>query len=345
MKMSKLLLLIFVLSLCVPTYAQRKGISNAVKAALGKRPPLTGIAPTIRVGVPRVPPTIVGAALPTQTIPNVTLNMAEVRAVIARETLPQATLNVPTGVSSIPGIKPVGYYYPTWRQELGQSFSKEALDAIENAFVTTDEWFFGPNEKIELAPNEWDYVTPEPTEWDYKARFLKILSDSEVNFTAREIKILTKETRGFYHFFTLRNTMIFISVMRHRPWMGMPIGKKNSMLPQLQEMANAGADQAAELARELELGREIELAANWPKGSLVYEDLSTLLSLNKRQRRTPQEWLDVIEPWVIEHQRWPSSLIQEEKPLFVGAYNVMKNNPNDPASIRLRELKEQFKQM
>lgn len=343
MKISKLLLLIFVLSLCVPTYAQKKGISKVVKAALGKKSPRTEMTPAIRTGVSRVPLTIVGSALPTQTILTATLNTVAERAAITQAILPHAALRAPTKVLSIPDIKPVGYYYPTWRQELGKSFSKEALNAIENAFVTTDEWFFGPNEKIELAPNEWDYVTPEPTEWDYKARFLKILSDSEVNFTAREIKILTKETRGFYHFFTLRNTMNFIAVMGHRPWMGMPIGGKNPMLPRLQEMANAGDDQAAELIRELELGREIELSANWPKGSLVYEDLSTLLSLNKRQRRLPQEWLDVIEPWVIEHKRWPSSSIQEEKPLFVGAYNVMKNNPNDPASVRLRELKEQFK--
>ena len=54
-------------------------------------------------------------------------------------------------------------------------------------------------------------------------------------------------------------------------------------------------------------------------------------------------WLEVIEPWVLEHQRWPSSTAEEEKQMYGGAQYVMKYNPEDPASIRLQELKEQYK--
>ncbi len=56
--------------------------------------------------------------------------------------------------------------------------------------------------------------------------------------------------------------------------------------------------------------------------------------------KTPQEWLAIIEPWVIEHKRWPLGNVEEEKEMYIGAQNTMRNNPDDPASVRLKELKD-----
>ena len=58
--------------------------------------------------------------------------------------------------------------------------------------------------------------------------------------------------------------------------------------------------------------------------------------------KTPQEWLEIVEPWIIGHHRWPSKHIKEEKQMYTGAYKAMKNHPDDPASKRLRELKEKY---
>ena len=58
--------------------------------------------------------------------------------------------------------------------------------------------------------------------------------------------------------------------------------------------------------------------------------------------KTPQEWLEIVEPWVIEHGRWPSQMIKEEKAMCNGADGAMRRKPNDPASIRLKELKEKY---
>lgn len=60
-------------------------------------------------------------------------------------------------------------------------------------------------------------------------------------------------------------------------------------------------------------------------------------------RRLPQEWLRIIEPWVIKNKRWPSSNIEGEKALYYGASGVIRNHPKDPASIRLQELRKQWK--
>lgn len=341
MKISKLLLLIFVLSLCVPTHAQKKSIAKGVKAALGKKTSLTGMAPAIQAGVLRVPPTIVGSALPAQTLPNAALNTAVERTVIAKATVPQATLKVPT-VPSIPEIKPVGHYYPTWRQDLSKFFSKEELNAIENAFEATDEYW------VAVQDEEATLDVREPDEWDYETRFLTTLKDSGVNLTKQQIRRLLKGGPGvgFSHYFTLRNTMTFVTITGHLPWLGMNVGPNNPLLTELQQ---AGDNQADELARELGLAREIEVSARWSDDVLIYQDLNGLLASQSRLNETvtkgpavkvtsksPKEWLNTIEPYVLTRGKWPFLSVEEEKQLI----SDIETSPNDPASIKLKELKE-----
>ncbi len=58
--------------------------------------------------------------------------------------------------------------------------------------------------------------------------------------------------------------------------------------------------------------------------------------------KTPREWLAIIEPWVLEHKRWPSRATSEERPIYAGAIDVMRRHPDDPVSKRLTELREQY---
>jgi len=86
--------------------------------------------------------------------------------------------------------------------------------------------------------------------------------------------------------------------------------------------------------------------------NVVYYSPKTSLSERLRElreqydvkiRKTPQKWLNRVEPWVKEHGRWPSARVAEEKPLYRGAYNVIYFYPDDPASVRLKELQAQYK--
>lgn len=58
--------------------------------------------------------------------------------------------------------------------------------------------------------------------------------------------------------------------------------------------------------------------------------------------KTPQEWLEIIEPWVWEHKRWPSVVIEGEKSMYYGAKVAIRNHPKDPASVRLKKLKAKY---
>ena len=76
--------------------------------------------------------------------------------------------------------------------------------------------------------------------------------------------------------------------------------------------------------------------------SVRLKELKDKYGNNYAADKTPQEWLDIIEPWVLEHKRWPSQYNEEEKAMYKGAGAVMRNNPDDPASVRLKELKEKY---
>ncbi len=59
--------IVFIGASVVPACAQKKGIIKGAKAALGKKPPLTGTAPVVKPVTPRVPPTLQGAQVPNFT--------------------------------------------------------------------------------------------------------------------------------------------------------------------------------------------------------------------------------------------------------------------------------------
>ncbi len=76
--------------------------------------------------------------------------------------------------------------------------------------------------------------------------------------------------------------------------------------------------------------------------SIRIKELKEKYGKHLEARRTPQKWLEIIEPWVIEHKRWPSVYADEEKQMYRGARKAIENHPNDPASVRMRELKEKY---
>lgn len=60
--------IVFIGASVVPACAQKKSIVKGAKAALGKKPPMTGTAPiVVKPVTPRVPPTLQGATVPTRT--------------------------------------------------------------------------------------------------------------------------------------------------------------------------------------------------------------------------------------------------------------------------------------
>ena len=60
--------------------------------------------------------------------------------------------------------------------------------------------------------------------------------------------------------------------------------------------------------------------------------------------RTPDEWLDIIEPWVLKNKRWPSANVEAEEEMYQGASRAIYSHPKDPASLQLKELKEKIEE-
>ena len=99
-----------------------------------------------------------------------------------KELLPTSTVSHDNG-TNLTGTQVLATYFPTWRQELGEMFNKEQLDAVEKAFAATDDFIFVRRADGELTVRNKD-------EWDYEARFLTILKSSGVSFTDKQIKQL-----------------------------------------------------------------------------------------------------------------------------------------------------------
>jgi len=237
-------------------------------------------------------------------------------------------------------LKPVEAYYPSWRQDLFM-FNDKQLDAVEQAFAQTDEWIFETDEDGMLNVHN-------PDEWDYEARFLTILQNSGVSFTDKQIKQLIGGSgiKGFTfaHYFTFKNTLAYVLAKGNLPRKSIMEGGKRLTMAELNKRAEAGDSQAAELAREYALGLKIN-SKGWLNDP-VHGDMQALITneayLNKAVKKTPDEWLELIEAFVREHNRWPSDSIEEEKQLYNGADGAMRRNPNHPASVRMQKLKEKY---
>ncbi len=340
-----------------PLFAQKqfKYLPKALKAAPKTKIPYAvnpQLPPAVRAqfAMPLVRPNIlphVERAVAAQAIPPVqaqspvtsatgTSNDSRVPAVPT----PPTTAVEDTG-TNLTGTQALAQYYPTWRQELGGMFSKEQLDAVEKAFAETDEWMFVRGEDGELKARNKD-------EWDYEARFLTLLQNSGVSFTDKQIKQLIggKGTKGFTfgHYFTFKKTLAYVLDKGSLPRTDIKEGGKKITIAELNKRAEAGDSQAAELAREVALGKKIA-SKRWGNDP-VHGDMQTLITneayLNQAVKKTPDEWLELIEAFVREHNRFPSQTTEEERQLYSGAKSAMRNNPNHPASIRMRELNEQY---
>lgn len=103
----------------------------------------------------------------------------------------------------------------------------------------------------------------------------------------------------------------------------------------------------AEDETESSLRHAFDRASDKAKAQGLADPISKeLLALKDRwirEIKTPQEWLNIMEKWVTQHGRWPSYHIEEERQVYQGSYKAMWNNPNDPASIKLKELHEKYK--
>lgn len=140
--------------------------------------------------------------------------------------------------------------------------------------------------------------------------------------------------------------MAFTLAKGHYPRKDIWDGGERLSMYELQERAKTGDMQTAELIRELEIGKRVNNAPLRWSDEPIYQDLKAFLSneqyLNQAKPKTPQEWLAVIEPWVIEHGRFPSDVIKEETQMYHGAFWAIRYNPQNPASIRLKELQKKY---
>ena len=150
--------LVFVGAAVVPACAQKKGLTNLPKAVLGKKPPLTGISPVVRVPVtPRVPPTLQGVAtIPTRVVPNAALN-ANVERQLIQATTPSLVLTPALSVVSTPEsvhvLPDIGTPYLNISLEQIRDFLEEhdrfdrgttTLERLISTFKRTDKIFFKP---------------------------------------------------------------------------------------------------------------------------------------------------------------------------------------------------------
>ena len=258
--------------------------------------------------------------------------------------------------TNLTGVQVLQTYFPTWRQELGGMFSKEQLDAVEKAFAATDDFIFVRGEDGELKVRNKD-------EWDYQARFLTFLKDSGMGFTELQIKQLlgTRGIRGF----TLSGPLKTATLQGYMTAYGkIPqdrIIENNRLVP--------AAKYTPEQQRETELGqyyRHVISANHCPSSSVPLVPYVQALAAKYRAKavpKTPQQYLEEMEAFVARYNRIPRTEIfregkkiqpadftpqeKAEYQLAHGVNGILNRSQNapTPVSIRLAQIKEQYRQV
>ena len=214
-----ILAVLFISVSIIPVHAQgwKKGIQNLPKA-LGKKPPLTGTAPVVRLPVtPRVPPTLPNAVVSTPRVAPVT---AAVEQKVAQATVQaQTAAQIPQPKDFLTGVQALQTFRPGWKSELMLSgFTRQQLDLVEQAFKETDQFLFETDEA-----GNWQ--SPRSAEWNYTARYTKILTDNaygELALNDGQIKTLFGKFSRLDDVFTRLNEQSFIAVHKRAPKIGAP---------------------------------------------------------------------------------------------------------------------------
>ncbi len=274
----------------------------------------------------------------------------------ATEVVSEALPAVQDTGTNLTGMQVLATYFPTWRQELGGMFSQEQLDAIEKAFEDTDEWMFVQGEDGELTVRNQD-------EWNYEERFLTILQDSGVSFTERQIKQLlgTRGIRGFTLSGPLKTATLQGYMLAYGKIPRDRIKEKNKLVP----TAQYTPEQQLETAVGVYYVRVVS-AKHCPSHSVPL--IAYIQALGAKYRtnavpKTPQQYLEEMEDFVVRYSRIPRTEIVREgkkiKPadftpqekaeyqLAHGVNGILKRSQNEPTPIstRMAQLKEQFRQI
>lgn len=243
------------------------------------------------------------------------------------------------GGTNLTGVQVLSFYFSTWRQELGGTFSKEQLDAVERTMAATDEWIFVRGEDGELQARNKD-------EWNYEVRFLTILQNSGVNFTERQIKQLVggAGVRGFTFkpYFTFQNINSFMIVKGRPPRKEIWENGTNFTISELRVRARQGDVQAAELAAELELGVSLKTALrHWPLDSPHRQKLVELVEISKDKviKKYRQQLLADVETFIERYGHTPRQSISINNKMITLSELEARSQQGDPHATELaREL-------
>lgn len=238
----------------------------------------------------------------------------------------------------VTGRQALGQYASGWKYELqAKKFATAQIARVEKAFQETDKVLFETNDQ-----GHWQ--KPGTLTWQsYTEWYKKILTSDGPRYTAIQQGILFGPNSMFKPVFARLDVQSFVVFYGRMPSLQATDGAERAMAEQAQAMninlAPLPEDVLKKRLSSLQKPTPIQPQAQTTPLPQAQPNVPVVVSRNPK---TPQEWLVVIEPWVQEHQRWPSGSIEAEKSLYMNTYFAMRNHPDDPASVRMKELKEQY---
>ncbi len=276
-----------------------------IKLAKDKQSPLLPLF-KLREEAQKVPPKQAATAQETaveQTVP---------------ETIAPAQENpVTPGNQLRTGIDGLNFYLPNWRTELAttkEKFSNAQLNAIEAAFITTDEAIFGKDADGNLIYNP----SRSKEAWNYSQTFTDILTQSGIPFTPNQYRQIVGGVgaRGFTlaSIFRLYENMAFMLSQQRKPQKAIyqdskdltsqikaqakldtQAGKKNTPAQLQAEEVQLGIRTSALLTSLRKAGQE-----NTP----IYQAFISLQDPFNMQK-SYEEWFALLKEFTDTYHRWP----------------------------------------
>ncbi len=339
MKTSKLLLLIFVWSLCAPAAFAQKQLKYVPQVIKGTRtipyvvnpklPPAVRAnfaMPVVRPVVPQARPTVAPAV------------ERAVTAQVAAQTAPRAAVTLPSNLQKdfLTGPQALQTFRPGWKSELMLSgFTRQQLDLVEQAFKETDQALFELD-----AQGNW--LKPRFAEWNYLAHYTKILTDNaygELALNDGQIKTLFGKFSRLDDVFTRLNLQAFWLVNKRAPNTNAP-GEEGKLARHAKY--NLDKRDGRKMNPEVEgyIYGNMPAKLNTPKPSYGPR--------GRAPNRTPDEVLAQVKAFIKENERFPSLSAEDETEhsLRVAFKNATRKAEaqmlNDDTSRELLALKEKW---
>ena len=233
--------------------------------------------------------------------------------------------NPGTGDQLLTGIDGLKTYLPNWRAQLSATkagFSKEQLDAIEAAFITTDEAMFAKDAEGNLIYNP----NRSKEAWNYSQTFTDILSQNEISFTPNQYRQIVGGVgaRGFTlsSIFRLYENMAFVLSQQRKPQKAIYQDSKDitsqiKAQAKLDTQAGKRNTPAQLQVEEIQLGIRTSvlltsLRKEGQENTPIYQAFIALQDPFNTQK-SYEEWFALLKEFTDTYHRWPHQAFSREE--------------------------------